>query len=55
MVPCEPDMISIIATEVMLLSMGYFSVWPLLHYPDNLAPQQFTRYMKTCPDYSIVD
>ena len=23
MVPCEPDMISLIATEVMLLSMGY--------------------------------
>ena len=23
MVPCEPDMISLIATEVMLLSMDY--------------------------------
>ena len=27
MVPCESDMISLIATEVMLLSIGYLHVW----------------------------
>ena len=58
MVPCEPDMISLIATEVMLLIMGY--LWcvasttlsrQLLRYHKNVihAP------IKTCPDYSIFD
>ena len=31
-------------------------VWPLLHYPDNYAPQKFIHApIKTCPDYSIFD
>ena len=55
MVPCEPDMISLIATKVMLLSMGYLwcvasTIQKIRHHKSFMhAP------IKSCLDYSIFD
>ena len=61
MVPCEPHMINLIATdsEVMLLSMGYVYLCCVASTTlcrQLLAPQKFyTCSHKDCPDYSVFD